>query len=372
MVRIRARDFRSWRIFLMASTSPSASLKFKRNSDSFKRAASACRSSSGRSRYLSTSSRLFIVRCAHCFEFRVSSFELMLFPNSKLRTPNSKLDCASFLLGTSNKLCLNRKFLCCQLHRFARSLLIYSLNLVKNASGFNHGDPVFRCALTFSHARFRRLLRHRLIRKHSNPNLPAAFDMPRHRNTRCFDLPIRDPSRLEALQPVLTEANLAAAIRDPTHAAAHLLAMLNFFRHQHDDLSLGPLSTRTRGASSAFARTGTRFVNRIGPRAAGHRSICIQDLATIDPNFHANDSERRVCFSKSIINVGTQGMQRLLSLQVPFTTRDLSAIQPAADFDLDSLRPKAQRFLHGFAHRPAKRDSLFKLRRNLFSLQLGV
>src|SRR5256885_13074106 len=52
-VRIRARDLFSWRIFLIASTSPSANLKFKRNSDSFKRSTSACRSSSAISRYLS-------------------------------------------------------------------------------------------------------------------------------------------------------------------------------------------------------------------------------------------------------------------------------------------------------------------------------
>src|SRR5689334_2701565 len=73
IVRSRARDFFSCRIFFTASISPSANLKFKRNRDSFRRAASACKSSSPKSRYLSTSSRRFMVSSANSssLEFRV-------------------------------------------------------------------------------------------------------------------------------------------------------------------------------------------------------------------------------------------------------------------------------------------------------------
>jgi hypothetical protein len=58
--------------------------------------------------------------------------------------------------------------------------------------------------------------------------------MPRHRDARRFDLAICNPGRLEALEPILTKANLTAAGRDAGHAPSHLLSVLNFLRHQHN------------------------------------------------------------------------------------------------------------------------------------------
>src|SRR5437867_2047506 len=57
---------------------------------------------------------------------------------------------------------------------------------------------------------------------------------------------------------------------------------------------------------------------------------------------------------------------------MPLAARDFRAIQTAADLYLDSLRAKSQRLLNGFAHRAPKRNSLFQLRCDLFSLQLRV
>src|SRR5260370_7920858 len=65
-------------------------------------------------------------------------------------------------------------------------------------------------------------------------------------------------------------------------------------------------------------------------------------------------------------------MQRQLALQMPLAARNFSAVKPAADFNLDALRAKAQRLFHGFPHGAAKSDSLFELGRNLFRLQLGI
>jgi hypothetical protein len=65
-------------------------------------------------------------------------------------------------------------------------------------------------------------------------------------------------------------------------------------------------------------------------------------------------------------------VQGKLSLQVPLTARDFSAIQTATDFYLNSLRAEPERLLNGFAHRAAKSDSLLELGRNFFSLQLSV
>src|SRR5688572_4541566 len=146
--------------------------------------------------------------------------------------------------------------------------------------------------------------------------------------------------------------------------------MLNFFRHQHSVLSLGSFSARTwPGATFARAR---RFVYRIRAGAARHRRLRIQNLAAINPNFHADDAKRCVRFSKSVINIRTQSVQGKLALQVPLTPRDFRAVQTATDFDFDSLRAKAERLFHGLSHRAPKSNSLFELRRNLLSLQLRV
>jgi hypothetical protein len=57
---------------------------------------------------------------------------------------------------------------------------------------------------------------------------------------------------------------------------------------------------------------------------------------------------------------------------VPFAARDFRAVQPAADLDLNSLGPKAQRLFHRLAHGAPKRDALLELRRNLLGLQLRI
>src|ERR1700740_2509253 len=57
---------------------------------------------------------------------------------------------------------------------------------------------------------------------------------------------------------------------------------------------------------------------------------------------------------------------------MPFTARDFRAVQAAADLHFDSLGAEPQRFLNRLAHRAAKRNSLFELRRNLLGLQLRI
>src|SRR5688572_7959115 len=145
----------------------------------------------------------------------------------------SLLDRAPFLIGARHKLGLDRKLLSGEAHRVARSRLVDAFDLVKNPARLDYGHPVLRRAFAFAHTSFRGLLGYRFIGKHANPDLAAALDMTRHGDTSSFDLAIRDPRWLKALEPVLTEADLAATSRDAGHASAHLLPVLNFLRHQH-------------------------------------------------------------------------------------------------------------------------------------------
>src|SRR3989442_1668607 len=90
-----------------------------------------------------------------------------------------------------------------------------------------------RRALALAHAGFRRFFGEGLFRKNPNPKLAAALDEARDRHARRLDLPIGDPRGLERLQPVLAEGQVAATPRLARAAAALLLAVLHFLRHQH-------------------------------------------------------------------------------------------------------------------------------------------
>src|SRR5437588_10857648 len=145
-----------------------------------------------------------------------------------------KLNRAPFLLGPRDELALDGELLRGETHGLARHRLRDALDLVEYASRLDDGDPVVGRALALAHARLGGLLRNGLIGAHANPDFAAALDVSRHGDTRGLDLPIRNPPRLQSLQTVLTEADLAAARRNARHAPLHLLPVLNLLRHQHD------------------------------------------------------------------------------------------------------------------------------------------
>src|SRR4029079_2560050 len=115
-------------------------------------------------------------------------------------------------------------------------------------------------------------------------------------------------------------------------------------------------------ARTTLTLAGTRLVDRIRTGAASHRSLRIENLATINPNLHADLAKRRPRFGKTVIDVGTQRVEWKLSLQVPLTAGDFSPVQTATDLDLDSLRAKPQRLFNRFSHRATKGNALLKLR----------
>jgi hypothetical protein len=57
--------------------------------------------------------------------------------------------------------------------------------------------------------------------------------MVRNRTTRRFNLPCRQPHRLERLQPKVAEVDDATALRNAAHAAAMLLTVLDAPRLKH-------------------------------------------------------------------------------------------------------------------------------------------
>jgi hypothetical protein len=61
----------------------------------------------------------------------------------------------------------------------------------------------------------RRLLGDRLVREDADPDLAAALDVARHRDTGRLDLPVGDPARLQRLQAVVAERHVVAAGGQP-------------------------------------------------------------------------------------------------------------------------------------------------------------
>src|ERR1700679_1336739 len=105
--------------------------------------------------------------------------------------------------------------------------------LEHHAPGLDHGDPTLGVSFSGAHPGLGRLLRVRLVREDVDPDLAATFDLAGHRDGGSLDLAVGDPAAVERLQPVLAEGHGAAALGVAAHAAAHLFAVLDTFRAQH-------------------------------------------------------------------------------------------------------------------------------------------
>src|SRR5438477_3102539 len=139
----------------------------------------------------------------------------------------------------------HRQLLTGQAKRFLRQWLGHAGELEHHAPGLDHRDPALGRPLAGAHAGLRRLLRVRLVREDVDPDLAAALDLARHRDTGGLDLPVGDPAALHRLQPVVAELDRGLALRLAGAAAAMDLPELRLLRHQH---GLRPLRLLPRSA----------------------------------------------------------------------------------------------------------------------------
>src|SRR5690606_1566611 len=107
----------------------------------------------------------------------------------------------------------------------ARDVFRHAFHLVQHLPGLHQAHPVLDVALALALAHLERLLGHRLVREHPDPDLAAALDVTRHRTPAGLDLPCRQAAAIERLQSVFTERDVAAAMRETAVAALHLLAI---------------------------------------------------------------------------------------------------------------------------------------------------
>src|SRR5581483_3102742 len=188
-------------------------------------------------------------------------------------------------------------------------------------------------------------------------------------------------------QPELAERKARSTNGFAGHATSLLLSVLNLLWHQHDNLSPKKRARFFARAKSNLSSVSIsiRSSTTTRPRAtrlrSGTRSICYYRgnalslphyVASINPNLNANRTERRSCFGKSVINVCSKSVKRQSTVQIPFRTRDFSAVQSTGNSHFNSKRPEPLGVFHRFAHCASKRDSLFQLQRDLFCLELRI
>src|SRR5919197_6414986 len=128
---------------------------------------------------------------------------------------------------------LDRKLPAGKTERLLREALVDAGELEHHAAGLHDGDPVLGCALAGAHARLGRLLRHRLVGEDVDPDLPAAADLARHRDSRGLDLAVGHPPGLHRFQAEVARLHTGLALREARATAALVLAELRFLREQH-------------------------------------------------------------------------------------------------------------------------------------------
>src|ERR1041385_585879 len=128
---------------------------------------------------------------------------------------------------------LHRELLPGETKRFLRQRLRHPGELEHHAAGLDHADPALGRALAGAHPRLGRFLREALVGEDVDPDLAAALDLARHRDTSGLDLAVRDPAGIERLEPVLAELDVRAALGIAGHAAAMLLAVLDALGLKH-------------------------------------------------------------------------------------------------------------------------------------------
>src|SRR5262245_6151231 len=87
------------------------------------------------------------------------------------------------------------------------------------------------------------------------------------------------------------------------------------------------------------------------------RAAVRQDVALVDPDLHADASERRTCLGEAVVDVGPQCVQRHATLAVPLLAAHLGAAEATRALHANPLRAGLHRGLHRALHRAPERHS---------------
>src|SRR5580704_10677116 len=100
--------------------------------------------------------------------------------------------------------------------------------------------------------------------------------------------------------------------------------------------------------------------------------LLLVDVAAVDPGLDADDAVGGVRLGKTVVDIGTQRVQRQTALEIPLRARNLVSVETTGDADLDALAAEAESGVDRFAHGAAEADTLLKLQRDVFGNKLSV
>src|SRR3569623_854909 len=158
----------------------------------------------------------------------------------------------------------------CERQRFLGGRLRNAIDLEQDAAGLDAHDPKLGRALAFAHAHFDRLLRHRHVGEHADPDAAGALHEAGERAARRFDLTRGDAIRLQRLQAVLAKGQRRAGRRRAVNAALEGLAVLCALRLQHCLLTYSSAQAGSRrgrpwSPSAIFLSCAIGSCSRISP-----------------------------------------------------------------------------------------------------------
>src|SRR3954469_7930877 len=166
-------------------------------------------------------------RKLNCSFFRLSSSSWSWSCDIALMSESLWVDFMACLLADAlNEARLDRKLRGPEAQGLAGDVLRNAVDLEHDAARGDAGGPELGRALAFAHAHLGRLLRHRHVREHPDPDAALALHLACDGAPGGLDRARRDALRREPLQAELAEVELRAALRGTADAALELLAEL--------------------------------------------------------------------------------------------------------------------------------------------------
>src|SRR3954469_5065847 len=254
---------------------------------------------------------------------------------------------------------LDRELRRAEAQRLPGDVLRDAVELEHDAPRRDPGGPELRRSLALAHANLGRLLRHRDVREHPDPDSTLALHLARDRAASCLDLARGDAFRLERLQPELAEIEFRAALRGAADAALELLAELGLLGLQHDEALILSQALRRRLAFAFAATAGA--ASFFGQALVLRHRVVLEDLALEDPDLDPARPVGRKRGRGAVIDVGPQGVQRNAALAVPLHARGFGSAETARAVDADAFRAEAHGRLHGALHGAPEGDPALEL-----------
>src|SRR5690606_16128187 len=151
---------------------------------------------------------------------------------------------AGLILFAGHDAALRRKLVDLAAYRFPRDRFVRERHLEHHAARLHIGHPPLGRTLTRTHPGFGGLLGEGLVREDVDPHLPTPLDVAGHGDTRGLDLPVGHVSRLERLDPEVTERDSVTALAATRALRVVRLAetLRGLTRHQHWSALLRTLS----------------------------------------------------------------------------------------------------------------------------------